>query len=289
MSTLLASPPFSLPAQGLRFVKMHGLGNDFMLVDTRHQLFRPEPGLVRQLADRRRGVGFDQLMLLHEPSGDADAAYRIYNADGGEAEQCGNGARCVARMVYESGRSGRRDLVLESPAGVLRAVVREDWQVSLEMGVPDFRPAALPFEATSEAEAYTIQLDGESLRFGAVSMGNPHVVLPVESVATAPVGRLGPALETHPRFPRRTNVGFMEVVDRGHLRVRVWERGTGETLACGTGACAAAAVARSWGRTGEETVVSLPGGDLTIAWPGTGHAMWMTGPTVKVYEGIIGS
>jgi len=282
-----AHPTQKLASAGVRFVKMHGLGNDFVVVDRRQQVFEPSAPQIRAMADRHTGVGFDQLLLLDPPESDGDVAFRIYNADGHAAEQCGNGLRCVARLFFESSARRRREMALESPAGTVRGRVQDDGRVAVEMGQPDFRPAALPFERTEQSPRYTIEVDGESVSFGAVSMGNPHVVIPVAAVTEAPVEWLGPRLEHHAAFPRGTNVGFLEIVDRRHVRLRVHERGVGETRACGTGASAAAAVARQWGEIDEEITVALPGGELTIAWGGAGEPLWMTGPAEKVYEGII--
>jgi len=277
----------SLARAGVRFVKMHGLGNDFVVVDRRHQRFEPDPAGIRKMADRHTGVGFDQLLVLDVPAGEGDVGFLIFNADGQSAEQCGNGLRCVARLFFETSAKRRRDLRLESPAGVIAARVLDDGSVSVDMGEPNFDPRSLPFETAAQAPDYHLSVAGQNVRFGAVSMGNPHVVVPVEGVASAPVGTIGPDLEAHPAFPRRTNVGFMEVVDRGHIRLRVHERGCGETRACGTGASAAAAVARHWGKTDRDVTVALPGGELEIKWEGPGSHLWMTGPAVKVFEGII--
>lgn len=276
-----------LASAGVRFVKMHGLGNDFVVVDRRQQVFEPSASQIRAMADRHIGVGFDQLLILDPPESDGDVAFRIFNADGRAAEQCGNGVRCVARLFFESSARRRREMALESPAGTVRGRVLDDGAVAVEMGQPDFRPASLPFERTGQSPRYTIDVEGESVSFGAVSMGNPHVVIPVAAVATAPVEWLGPRLENHAAFARGTNVGFLEIVDRRHLRLRVHERGVGETRACGTGASAAAAVARLWGEIDEVVTVTLPGGELSIAWGGVGEPLWMTGPAEKVYEGII--
>jgi diaminopimelate epimerase len=271
----------------VRFLKMHGLGNDFVVVDRRKQFFKPDAAEIRRLADRQTGLGFDQLLLLDPPTRGADISWRIYNADGGEAQQCGNGARCVALLLSEEQAQSGQELVLQGIGGRLRAVVRDDGTVSLNTGVPNFFPASLPFETTSEAEVYTIRADQAEITFGAVSVGNPHIVIRVDDVDTANVETLGPLLETDPAFPERTNVGFVQIMDREHLRLRVHERGTGETRACGTGACAAAALARVWGETKEEVVVEMPGGKLTIRWPGRGQPLWMTGPAEKAYEGTI--
>ena len=264
------------------FTKMHGLGNDFIVLDGS----APEPAQLRALADRRTGIGFDQALLLEPPRRDGTAAYyRIINADGTEAEQCGNGARCIAALVARRLGLAAGELTLDSPAGPVRARTRADGLVSVAMGIPDFTPATLPFEAATEAPSYTLDVDGETLEIGAVSIGNPHAVLRVASVRAAPVDRLGPRVENHPRFPRRTNVEFLEVVDRGHVRLRVHERGVGETAACGTGACGAVAVGRRRGWLDAEVAVDVPGGRLGVEWQGAREPIWLTGPTATVFEG----
>jgi diaminopimelate epimerase len=269
----------------LAFTKMNGLGNDFMVVAWPSGHVPPDPELVRRWADRRRGVGFDQLLLVdseHPAAG--DASYRIFNADGGEVEQCGNGARCLAR--YLAPRFGSA-LTLVSPAGTVAARVESAERVSVDLGVPDFRPAALPFLVAEERHRYRLDVAGRAVEFGAVSMGNPHVVIAVDAVAAAPVEVLGPAFQQHPSFPRSVNVGFMERVSDRRIRLRVFERGAGETLACGTGAAAAVAVGRRWGLLAENVEVELPGGTLEVNWPGPGSPLWQTGPTTAVYEGCI--
>jgi diaminopimelate epimerase len=269
----------------LAFTKMNGLGNDVMVVDWPSERPPPSAELVRKWGDRRRGVGFDQLMLLSDrrpPNG--DASYRVFNADGGEVEQCGNGVRCLAS--YLAPRFGD-ELTLVSPAGPIPARVGAAGQVSVELGVPDFRPSALPFLAPGEADRYRLEVEGSAVEFGAVSMGNPHAVIAVESVDSAPVATLGPALQRHPSFPQSVNVGFVERRDETRVRLRVYERGVGETLACGTGAAAAVAVGRRWGELAETVAVELPGGTLEVTWPGPGSPLWQTGPTTAVYEGYI--
>jgi len=270
----------------LQFTKMHGLGNDFIVVDAGAGRPLPDAAQLRALADRHTGVGFDQALVL-EPPRRADTAcyYRIFNADGGEVEQCGNGARCVAALVARRLGRGPGELLLDSPAGLVHARLRDDGLVSVAMGVPDFAPSALPFEAAATAPCYTLEVGGETLEIGAVSVGNPHAVLRVASVTDAPVDRLGPQVENHPRFPRRTNVEFLEVVDRRHVRLRVYERGVGETRACGTGACGAVAVGRRRGWLDAEVAVDVPGGRLGVEWRGEGEAIWLTGPTATVFEG----
>jgi len=268
---------------------MHGLGNDFVVVDRRGQDFDPDPAIVRRLADRRTGIGFDQLLLLDAGRGPRDFRWKIYNADGGEVQQCGNGARCVA-LLAAAGRPAQ--LALESSGGRVLAEVRENGQVAIDMGVPDFDPHALPLDltaanATIAEGVYTMQAGAQTVSFGAVSVGNPHIVLRVDDVAAAPVEQLGALLETHAAFPERTNVGFVQMLTRERLRLRVWERGAGETMACGTGACAAAAVMRARDASAERMTVELPGGELTIEWPGEGARLRMTGPATRAYEGSI--
>jgi diaminopimelate epimerase len=213
--------------------------------------------------------------------------YRIFNADGTEVEQCGNGARCIAALMYARAPELGRELVMGSPGGAVHARVLTGGMVSVDMGVPNFDPRALPMEAEAEASMYSLNADGADIQIGAVSIGNPHAVLRVPDVKTAPLERIGPSIENHPRFPKRTNVGFMQIVDRGHIRLRVFERGVGETLACGTGACAAAAVGRRHGLLDEDVQVDLPGGTAMVSWPAqTGH-LWLTGPATTVFTGSI--
>lgn len=272
----------------LAFTKMHGLGNDFVVIDAIRQQVTLSPEQVRFLADRRFGVGCDQLLLVEpaQASG-VDFRYRIFNADGGEVEQCGNGARCFARFVRDKGLTDKDLIVVETSSGIIELRVEPDGQVTVNMGAPRFAPPAIPFQAEAEAASYPLDIDGHTLAIGAVSMGNPHAVLQVEDITSAPVARLGPLLEGHPRFPRRVNAGFMQIVDRGHIRLRVFERGAGETLACGTGACAAVAVGRQQGLLDDKVTVDLPGGPLRISWTGEGQPVWMTGPARTVFEGTI--
>ncbi|WP_297527955.1 diaminopimelate epimerase [Thiohalobacter sp.] len=272
----------------LEFTKMHGLGNDFVVIDGIHQTVPTDAATLARLADRRRGIGCDQILIVEPPRAPgAEFRYRIFNADGGEVEQCGNGARCFARFVREKGLTDRDRFPVETLAGVIELRVRDDEQVEVDMGVPRLEPAEIPFEAPARAPRYALEVAGETLEVGAVSMGNPHAVLEVDDVDSAPVARLGPAIEHHPRFPRRTNVGFMQVVAPDHIRLRVHERGAGETEACGTGACAAMVIGRLWGRLDPEVTVSLPGGDLVISWAGEGTPVIMTGPAETVFEGSI--
>ncbi len=272
----------------LRFSKMHGLGNDFVVIDAINQPLQLSAEQARFLADRHRGIGCDQILLVEPPTSSAhDFRYRIFNADGSEVEQCGNGARCFARFVREQGLSERDELRVETAKGVIRLWQLDDQQVRVDMGAPVLNPADIPFQATAEAVDYELDVDGRTLRIGAVSMGNPHAVLDVDDLDQAPVAELGPRIEHHPRFPARVNAGFMQVVDRNHIRLRVFERGAGETQACGSGACAAVVAGRLTGRLDTEVRVSLNGGDLVVSWDGPGQPVFMSGPAASVFDGQI--
>jgi diaminopimelate epimerase len=273
----------------LEFTKMHGLGNDFIVFDAAGPGSVPSAAELRRLSDRRTGIGFDQALVLEPPrrSG-TDVYYRIFNADGSEVEQCGNGARCIARLVGSRRQEGiERPLVMDSPAGIVNARLRQDGLVAVAMGVPNFDPASLPFEADGSAATYHLDTSAGPVEIGAVSVGNPHAVIRVRDVATAPVDTVGPAVENHPRFPRRVNVGFLEILAPDHVRLRVFERGVGETLACGTGACAAVAVGRRHGPLAEEVSVDVPGGRMIVRWPGPGEPIWLTGPAETAFEGHV--
>ena len=270
----------------IQFTKMHGLGNDFIVFDAASDDEVPSNETMRKLGDRRTGIGFDQALVLLPPRAEnTDVYYRIFNTDGSEVEQCGNGARCVGRLMAD--RLARSFVKMDSLGGRIDVQLREDGLVSIDMGVPDFTPAALPFEATREADIYPLRVGESELQISAVSMGNPHAVIQVPSVKDAPVDTVGPAVENHTRFPRRTNVGFMEVVSRNRIRLRVFERGVGETRACGTGACAAVAVGHRLGLLESEVTVDAPGGQMIVRWTGPGEHLWLTGPAVKVFEGSI--
>ncbi|HEX6637319.1 MAG TPA: diaminopimelate epimerase [Steroidobacteraceae bacterium] len=272
----------------LEFTKMHGAGNDVMVFDAPRDGRLPTTEQWRALSDRHKGIGFDQAMVIEPPRrADTQAYYRIFNADGSEVEQCGNGVRCVASYLFRRGDVRNGEVTLDSPAGLIRIQVHDAGLVSVDMGPPSFDPRALPFEASAEAHVYPLQVAGTEVEIGAVSMGNPHAILTVSSVASAPVDRLGPAIENHPRFPRRVNVGFMEIVDRRHIRLRVHERGTGETLACGSGACAAVAVGRRHGRLDATVKVDLPGGTLEITWKDPSEHIWMKGPAAVSFTGRV--
>jgi len=269
----------------LNFTKMHGLGNDFVVI---LGVPVPDAEVIRNLADRRTGVGFDQLLWLDEPHSDgADVYYRAFNADGGEAGQCGNGARCIARFVAGDNQDTDRIWRLEFPDGVVRARLQADGDVAVELMEPAFDPAAVPFLAPEgRQQSYTVEVGDESIELAVVSMGNPHAVIQVSDVVSAPVARLGARLESHERFPNRANIGFMQVAGPGHIRLRVFERGVGETNACGTGACAAVAVGRAAGLLGEDVTVALPGGELRVRWPGEGAPIWLIGEAVKAFDGV---
>jgi diaminopimelate epimerase len=272
----------------LAFTKMHGLGNDFIVFEARAATALPSPGTLRRLADRRTGIGFDQALVLEPPRrAGSDVYYRIFNADGSEVEQCGNGARCIARLVASRRGEVDRPLQLDSPGGIVQARLRPDGLVAVAMGVPDFAPASLPFDAPSAAEFYHLDTEAGPVEFSAVSIGNPHAVIRVRNVQEAPVDSVGPAVENHRRFPRRVNVGFLEIVTPDHVRLRVFERGVGETQACGTGACAAVAVGRRHGPLAEEVNVDVPGGRLIVRWPGPGEPIWLTGPAETAFEGQV--
>lgn len=272
----------------VKFTKMHGLGNDFVVLDAISQTVALTAEQIRFLADRHFGVGCDQVLLV-EParSKGVDFSYRIFNADGAEVEQCGNGARCFMRFVRDRGLTAKNELAVETMCGVIRPRLEQDGQVTVSMGVPRTRPAEIPFLADQEALSYTLEVAGKEYQIGALSMGNPHAVLQVEDVKNAPVTTLGPLIERHARFPRGVNVGFMRIVDRANIELRVFERGAGETLACGSGACAAMVVARLRGQVDDKVTVTLPGGRLQIAWCGAGEEVRMTGPATSVYEGDI--
>jgi diaminopimelate epimerase len=248
----------------------------------------PTAADLRRLSDRRTGIGFDQALVLEPPHrAGTDVYYRIFNADGSEVEQCGNGARCIARLVASRRGELGHPLRMDSPGGVVQAQLRGDGLVSVAMGVPDFEPASLPFLAHEAAASYALETDAGLLEIAAVSIGNPHAVIRVRSVADAPVDSIGPAVENHPRFPRRVNVGFLEIQAPDHVRLRVFERGVGETRACGTGACAAVAVGRRHGPLAEEVNVDVPGGRLIVRWPGPGEPIWLTGPAETAFTGQV--
>ena len=270
----------------LRFTKMQGLGNDFVVLDGVRERIDLRPSELRRLADRHFGVGCDQVLLVEKPTrSDVDFRYRIFNADGGEVEQCGNGARCFVQFVRAQGLTDKRTLRVETAGGVIEPVLAADGEVTVNMGVPLFRAADVPFLGGTAAIVEPLEVDGTMVAISALSLGNPHAVQVVEDVAAAPVPIQGPQIETHPRFPRRVNVGYMQVVDRANIRLRVWERGAGETLSCGTGACAAVVAGIRRGLLDSPVRVATRGGGLKIAWGGDAEPVMMTGPAETVFEG----
>ncbi|WP_373083517.1 diaminopimelate epimerase [Zhongshania sp.] len=272
----------------LRFTKMHGLGNDFVVIDLITQRFKLKPHHIRKIADRHFGIGCDQVLAVEIPTQpDVDFRYRIYNAEGSEVEQCGNGARCFARYIRDKRLTGKERIKVETLAGIIELEVTENRHVRVDMGAPVLDPKRIPFTAERQARDYALEINGVEWRVGAVSMGNPHVILPVADVDTAPVAEVGPIAEQHPRFPQRVNVGFMQIIDRDTIKLRVFERGVGETLACGTGACAAVVSGIEQGKLNSNVTVHLPGGSLTIEWQGAGQPVIMTGPATTVFEGQI--
>jgi diaminopimelate epimerase len=272
----------------LVFSKMQGLGNDFVVLDATRRPLDLDTQTIRRLANRRLGIGCDQVLVVEPPRlPDTLFHYRIFNADGSEVEQCGNGARCFARFVRDRGLTDQDEIPVGTAAGPIRLYLESGGQVRVDMGVPEFLPERIPFLADWPALRYPLEVGDECLTIGALSMGNPHALLLVDDLETAPVARLGPLIESHPRFPRRVNVGFMQILAEDHVRLRVYERGVGETLACGTGACAAVVHARQCGLAQERVRVSLPGGELMITWAGPGEVVWMTGPAVEVFRGEI--
>lgn len=274
---------------GLVFSKMHGLGNDFMVINALENPLQATPAQIARWADRHRGIGFDQLLVVEKPSSsDVLFNYRIFNADGSEVEQCGNGARCFARYVLDKGLTAQRQIPVMTKSGRIVLFVEDDGQVRVNMGKPIFKPSQIPLDRPKTLPRYTIALANETIEFGAVSMGNPHMVIPVANIHAAEVERLGPLLETHKAFPQKVNVGFMQWLDSHAINLRVYERGVGETQACGTGACAAAAVAIHWQQCQSPVVVHLPGGNLTIHWSGQSQDdLWMTGPIAWVFDGVL--
>ncbi|SCY54162.1 diaminopimelate epimerase [Nitrosospira sp. Nl5] len=271
----------------LKFTKMQGLGNDFVVIDGMNQSPFLGPEQLRRLADRHFGVGCDQILLIETAEGDADFRYRIFNADGGEVEQCGNGARCFVRYVHDRGMTTKNEIRVETLGGLIIPRLEANGEVTVQMGAPKFEPPEIPFIADKRALTYPLDIDHRQVEISAVSMGNPHAVQLVTDVDHAPVLTEGMLIEHHPRFPQRVNAGYMQVVDRDHIRLRVYERGAGETLACGTGACAAVVTGINLGLLKSMVTVSFRGGDLTVRWEGGTEPVWMTGPAVAVFDGEI--
>ena len=272
----------------VKFTKMHGIGNDFVVIDAYTQAVALNATQIRQIADRHFGVGCDQLLLVERPTvPDVDFRYRIFNADGGEVEQCGNGARCFVRFVHDKGLTQKREIRVETARGIISPKLEDNGQVTVNMGAPHFALGDIPFIADNPAPTYALNVAGAQVVIAALSMGNPHAVQVVDDVETAPVAMQGPLIETHPRFPQRVNAGFMQIIDTNHIRLRVFERGSGETLACGTGACAAVVAGIQLGLLLSPVQVSMRGGELNIDWAGEDAPVWMTGPAETVFQGEI--
>ena len=271
----------------LKFTKMQGLGNDFVVVDGINQSVNLDQQQIRWLADRHFGIGCDQLLLVEKAEGQADFRYRIFNADGSEVEQCGNGARCFVRYVHDHGLTQKNEIRIETLSGVISPKLEINGNVTVNMGKPIFETEKIPFVAEKSALTYQIEIQGKPVTISALSMGNPHAVRVVQDIENAPVDAEGALIETHVRFPKRANVGYMQVTDRNHIKLRVFERGAGETLACGTGACAAVVAGINLGLLDNLVTVCTRGGELTISWQGQDEPVWMTGPAVTVFEGVI--
>ncbi len=269
----------------LKFTKMHGLGNDFVVIDAVNQSVFLTPERLRLLADRHFGIGCDQILLVEKAEGDADFRYRIFNADGSEVEQCGNGARCFVRYVHEKGLTGKDEIRVETLGGLIIPRLEANGEVTVNMGAPKFEPKEIPFVAEKRAMTYALDVGGGQVEISTVSLGNPHAVQVVADIDCAPVLTEGALIEHHPRFPQRVNAGYMQVMDRGHIRLRVYERGAAETLACGTGACAAVVTGISRGLLQPTVEVSTRGGNLTIRWEGENQPVWMTGAAATVFDG----
>lgn len=272
----------------LEFTKMQGIGNDFVVVDAYTKPVLLSQSQIRRIADRHFGVGCDQLLMVERPTQpDTDFRYRIFNADGGEVEQCGNGARCFVRFVHDKGLSNKTRIRVETASGIITPALESNGQVTVNMGLPHFEPAVIPFVADKMASTYQLTVADREIVISALSMGNPHAVQMVDNVDTAPVRQQGPLIESHARFPQRVNAGYMQILDRQHIRLRVFERGAGETLACGTGACAASVAGIQLGKLESPVLVSMRGGELVIRWDGANSPVWMTGPAETVFDGQI--
>lgn len=272
----------------LKFSKMHGLGNDFIVIDAINQDFRPEPEKIRAWARRNTGIGFDQLLIVEKAESEQAAfKYRIFNADGSEVEHCGNGARCFAHFVRAQKMTDLKIIPVETSSGLIHLEILDDNQVRVNMGVPQFEPRLIPLDTDQQCDQYSLEIDGRAIHFSALAIGNPHIVIRVDDVESADVEVTGAALESHPFFPQRVNVGFMQIIDRGHFRLRVFERGVGETRACGTGACAAMVAGQGLGLLDQQASAYLRGGELKLEWQGGANPVMMTGETAMVFEGEI--
>lgn len=273
----------------INFTKMHGLGNDFVVIDAISQAISLSSEQIKYIADRHFGVGCDQLLLVEKPISDnADFKYRIFNADGSEVAQCGNGARCFARFVRDKKLSAKDEIIVDTDSGQLILTMDADGLITVNMGIPKHLPAEIPLSTNQEAISYSLSVNQAETVFGAVSMGNPHAVILTDDIKLAPVAELGAALESHPFFPERANIGFMQIINRQHIKLRVYERGAAETLACGSGACAATVIGIEQNLLDQENItIELPGGQLEINWAGRGHPVYMKGPATSVFEGQI--
>lgn len=273
----------------IKFTKMHGLGNDFVVIDAINQNISLSPAQIQFIADRNFGIGCDQLLLVEPPlSQNADFKYRIFNADGSEVAQCGNGARCFARFVHDKNLSSKEEITVDTNSGQLILTFDADGLITVNMGIPKHLPSEVPIIAEQQALSYSLSVNHTEIVFGAVSMGNPHAVITVKDIKTEPVAKIGAALESHPFFPERANIGFMQIINRQHIKLRVYERGAAETLACGSGACAAVVIGAEQNQLDKNNItVELPGGSLEINWAGRGHAVFMKGPATSVFEGQI--
>ncbi len=267
---------------------MHGLGNDFIVIDAINQAFKPDPERIRAWAQRNTGIGFDQLLVVEKAESEAATfKYRIFNADGSEVEQCGNGARCFARFVREQNMTDLDVISVETSSGLIQLEMLDDSRVRVNMGIPRFEPRTIPLDTEAQAGQYSLDIDGQSIQFSALAIGNPHIVMQVDDISSANVETLGPLLESHPFFPQRVNVGFMQIIDRGNFNLRVFERGVGETKACGSGACAAFVAGQRLGLLDAQAQAHLLGGDLKLEWQGEGNPVMMTGETVMAFQGEI--
>ena len=272
----------------LQFTKMQGLGNDFIMIDGINQKLDLSQDQARRIADRKHGIGCDQILMVEAPQQSGiDFNYRILNADGGEVEQCGNGARCFAIFVKDKGLTDKDTIRVQTKGSLMTLSLEPDNRVTVNIGVPSFEPADIPLIASEQQDTYDIVLNGSIVKVAALALGNPHAVQIVDDVDTAQVAEQGPLLESHPRFPNRVNAGFMQIVDRDHARVRVYERGVGETLACGSGACAAMVAGNIWGLLNDEVEILLRGGSLIVRGAGLGQPVYLTGAANKVFDGEI--
>ena len=270
-----------------KFTKMHGLGNDFVLIDCVSQSVQLSPEQLRYLANRRLGIGCDQILLIERTEGDADFRYRIFNSDGSEVEQCGNGARCLVRYVYDKGMTQKKEISVETLGGIIFPKLEINGEVTVNMGIPKFEPKEIPFVADKRMLTYLLDVNEKQIEFSILSMGNPHAVQIVEDINHLPILAEGSLIENHSRFPKNVNVGYMQIVNREHINLRVHERGAGETLSCGTGACAAVVAGITRGLLDSKVTVSTTGGNLSICWKGSHNPVWMTGPAISVFDGEI--